>query len=251
MKFKLITAVAASLSFFSTASFAEKYTFSPVKIDISINEQRKMHPITAIGTAIFKNGTQVPAYSISVPHGIDETDAPHRPTASCNKSKCYFAMDLPKKLAANMRVYNIAETDEWILAPAEWTRLQGAIGVNGNTVLALASAEQKSNLSLYAVPACVGCGLWAASPFFPEAAKESQKIYGTKFEGVATPIHIVRANKQTVYYQYQLKGQYQTNGVAKFRPNEDNIYDGLSVTVASDKMEYARTMLNFFSLTHK
>ena len=40
MKFKLIVAV--GLSFFSTASFAEKYQFSPVKIDISVNEQRKM-----------------------------------------------------------------------------------------------------------------------------------------------------------------------------------------------------------------
>lgn len=249
MKFKLIVAV--GLSFFSTASFAEKYTFSPVRIDISVNEQRKMHPITAIGTAIFKNGVQVPAYSISVPMGMDETDAPHRPTASCNKSKCYFAMDLPKKLAASMRVYNIAETEEWILAPAEWTRLKGAIGVNGNTVLALASADQKSNLSLYAVPACVGCGLDAATPFFPEAARQNHQLYGTKFSGTTPPVHIVRANQQTVYYQYQLKGQYQTNGVAKFRPNEDNIYDGLSVTVTSDKMEYARIMLNFFSLTHK
>ena len=76
-----------------------------------------------------------------------------------------------QKLAASMRVYNIAETEEWTLAPAEWTRLKGAIGVNGNTVLALASADQKSNLSLYAVPACVGCGLDAATPF-------SQKLQG-------------------------------------------------------------------------
>ena len=63
MKFKLIAAV--GLIFFSTTSIAEKYQFSPVKIDISVNEQRKMHPITSIGTAIFKNGVQVPAYSIS------------------------------------------------------------------------------------------------------------------------------------------------------------------------------------------
>ena len=249
MKFKLIVAV--GLSFFSTVSIAEKYAFSPVRIDISVNEQRKTYPITAIGAAIFKNGVQVPAYSISVPMGMDETDAPHRPTASCNKSKCYFAMDLPKKLAASMRVYNIAETEEWILAPAEWTRLEGAIGVNGNTVLALASTDQKSNLSLYAVPACVGCGLDAATPFFPEAARQNHQLYGTKFSGTTPPVHIVRANQQTVYYQYQLKGQYQTNGVAKFRPNEDDIYDRKSVTIASDKREYARIMLNFFSLTHK
>jgi hypothetical protein len=249
MKLQIISAF--TLCFVSTFSFAEKHTFSPVKIDISVNEQKKTHPLTAIGTAIFKNGVQVPAYSISVPMGTDETDEPHGPTASCHTPKCYFAIDLPKKLAANMRVYNIAETDQWILAPAEWTRLRGAIGVNGNTVLAIASADQKSNLSLYSVPACVGCGLDAATPFFPEAAKENQKTFGTKFEGIATPIHIVRANKQTVYYQYQLKGQYQTNGVAKYRPNEDNIYDGIKVTVAPDKMEYARIMLNFFSLTHK
>ena len=51
MKFKLIVAV--GLSFFSTVSIAEKYTFSPVRIDISVNEQRKTYPITAIGAAIF------------------------------------------------------------------------------------------------------------------------------------------------------------------------------------------------------
>lgn len=76
-----------------------------------------------------------------------------------------------------MRVYNIAETDEWILAPAEWTRLKGAIGVNGNTVLALASADQKSNLSLYAVPACVGCGLDAATHFSRSCKAKSAVIW--------------------------------------------------------------------------
>ncbi len=54
---------------------------------------------------------------------MDETDAPHRPTASCNKSKCYFAMDLPKKLAASMRVYNIAETEELNPTTAEWNMI--------------------------------------------------------------------------------------------------------------------------------
>jgi hypothetical protein len=184
--------------------------------------------------------------------GTDETEEEiHKPTENCNSSKCYFAMDLPPNIASQMRVYNIAETNQWILAPAAWQRMQGYIGVNGNTVLTIASSDQKSNLSLYSVPACVGCALDAASPFFPEAAKENQKEYGAKFSGVSTPLHIVRANKKTVYYQYQLKGQYQTNGIAKFRLNEDNPYDDMSVDIPTDKIEYARIMLNFFALTHK
>ncbi len=47
---------------------------------------------------------------------------------------------------------------------------------------------------------CVGCALDAASPFFPEAAREYQRSFGIKYSGVSTPLHIVRANKKTVYY---------------------------------------------------
>lgn len=250
MKYKIIAILTMSL--LSTLSFAEKYSFSPPRVKLSINQQKKIHPLTFIGQATFKNGVHVPAYSVSVPMGSDATDGEiHSPTNNCKSSKCYFAMDLPKDIASHMRVYNIAQTDEWILAPAEWTRMQGDMGADGNTALTITSSDQKSNLSLYSVPACVGCALDAASPFFPEAAREYQRSFGIKYSGVSTPLHIVRANKKTVYYQYQLKGQYQTNGIAKFRPDEDNPYDDMSVAVPADKIGYARIMLNFFALTHK
>ncbi|ENV46318.1 hypothetical protein P255_00457 [Acinetobacter brisouii CIP 110357] len=250
MKFKIISILAMSL--LSTFSFAKKYNFTPAKVTLSVNEQKKRHPLTYVGQAVFKNGVHIPVYSISVPMGTDEKERQyHSPTVNCNSSKCYFAMDLPKDMASHMKIYNIAETGQWILAPASWSRMEGYIGADGNTIMTITSSDQKANLNLYDVPACVGCAMEAASPFFPEAAREYQRAFDIKLNTLSTPLHIVRANKKTVYYQYQLKDQYQTNGVSKYRPDEDNPYEEMSVTLPENQIAYARLMLNFFALTHK
>lgn len=231
-------------------SYAKPYNFSPPAINISMAEQKAQHPITAIGQAVFRNGVKIPAYSISVPMGTDEDDSPHLPTENCSITKCFFNMDVDPKLAEQFTVYHIADTTEWILAPRSFTRIKAAIGANGNTAVLMTTADQKSNLSLYVVPACVGCALDAASIFFPEAAKENKKQFDQVYSGTNVPLKIVRPNKHTAYYQYQLAAQYVTDGVAKFNMEGDTAFQQLSMSLSPPQKPLARLMLNFFSLTH-
>lgn len=231
---------------------AEQYKFTAPQISISLNEQKQIHPVESIGEAVFQEGMRVPAYAISVPTGVDEEDDQyHAPTADCRKVKCYFDMKIDSKLAAEMRVYNITETNEWILAPASWTRWQAGIGANGTIAFTMADATGKSSLSFYASPVCYGCALGAASIYFPTAAKEFKKEFETDYNSTNVPLQRVQKNANTVLFQYQLPQQYKTNGVAKYNPNTDDLFQSLKVTVPPKDEILARTMLNFFLFTHK
>lgn len=244
-------AVALSIMLSSITAYAEQYRFGVPRVSISATEQKRVHPVEAIGDAVFRGGVKVPAYAISVPTGIDDDEGQyHAPTVNCHKSKCHFDMQLDPKLAAQMRVYNITETNEWVLAPATWTRWQGAIGANGNTVLVMSDASGKSNLSLYVVPACYGCGLDAASIYFADAARKNKIEYDNSYSSTNVPLHKVQKNPSTVLFQYQLPQQYKTDGVAKYHTDSDDIFQSLSVSIAPENIALARAMLNFFLITH-
>ncbi|TCM67060.1 uncharacterized protein DUF4850 [Acinetobacter calcoaceticus] len=238
------------LSLLASSSYATKYQLSTPQVTLSAAEQKATHPMTAIGQAVFRNGVKIPAISVSVPTGVDEDDSPHSPSQNCQISQCFFDMKLDPQLASQFKAYHIADTDEWILAPATFTRFQGAIGVNGNTAIVMSSPDRKSNLSLYVVPACVGCALDAASIYFPQAARENKATFGTEYSGSNVPLKLVRPNKETVYFQYQLPQQYSTDGVAKFSDEADIYFQELNVTLAPHQKALASAMLNFFSLTH-
>lgn len=240
------------LALCSVTAHAEQYQLMAAKVSISVAEQKQIHPVESIGEAVFRDGIKVPAFAMSVPHGTDDEDGEyHAPTANCHKVKCYFDMKLDAKLAAGMNVYNISQTDEWILVPTSWTRWQAGIGVNGNTALVMSNSTGKSYLSLYAVPACYGCALDAASIYFPAAAQENKKVFDSSYSSTNVPLQLIQKNPNTVFLQYQLPHQYKTHGVAKYNPGTDDLYQSLKVTMAAEEAAQARAMLNFFLLIHK
>lgn len=243
---------ATLLALCSITVHAEQYKFVLPKVSISTTEQKQVHPIESIGEAVFRNGVKVPAFAMSVPLGTDDEDGQyHAPTANCHKVKCVFDMKLDAKLAAGMKVYNISQSNEWLLVPASWTRWQGAIGVNGNTALVMSNPTGKSNLSLYTVPACYGCALDAASIYFPAAALENKKAFNNSYSSTNVPLQLVQKNTNTVFFQYQLPQQYKTDGIAKYNPGTDDLYQSLKVSMAPEEVAQVRAMLNFFLLIHK
>lgn len=244
-------AIAFACTLYSISASASQYKFSVPRVSISVAEQNRVHPAEAIGYAVFPHGVKVPAYAISVPTGVDETeDEYHAPDVDCGQMQCTFDMQLKPELATQLRAYHITGTNEWVLAPTSWTRWQGAIGANGNTVLVMSDASGKSNLSLYTVPACYGCGLDAASIYFADAARKNKLEYDSSYSSTNVPLHKVQKNPSTVLFQYQLPQQYKTDGVAKYHANSDDIFQSLKVSIAEKDIALARAMLNFFLITH-
>lgn len=232
--------------FFTTVSFAKIYKFSADTVSISNKQQQQLHPVSQVGYASFKNNVKVPVFTIGVPDTIE--DGIRYNDTHC-KTGCYFNMSLNPQLASQVKVFNLIGNG-FILVPRQWNRFEAQLGVNGNAVFKIQSNDGKSTLMTYDVPACVGCGVDSASIYFPEANQRNKKVFQTFYTGNNANLKTVRANKETVYFQYQLPNHFQTNGVAKYRPNEDELFNMLRITLPKEQKELARQILNFYSLTH-
>ncbi len=65
-----------------------------------------------------------------------------------------------------------------------------------------------------------------------------------------TNLKTVRANAHIVYSQYQLANYGQTNGVAKYRSESDELFNSMRVTVPNAQKQLTTVMLNFYSQLH-
>lgn len=85
---------------------------------------------------------------------------------------------VPSSLAGQIGVYGAAGA-VWT-GPKSWTG-HANVGVDGNTNITLypigGTGEAFPHITYAIVPACVGCILWAAARYFPEARKEYDDEY--------------------------------------------------------------------------
>ncbi|WP_162626512.1 DUF4850 domain-containing protein [Acinetobacter sp. CFCC 10889] len=65
-------------------------------------------------------------------------------------------------------------------------------------------------------------------------------MFQTFYTGNNANLKTVRANKETVYFQYQLPNHFQTNGVAKYRPNEDELFNMLHIYLKNKRNSLGR-----------
>ena len=229
----------------SQPTSAAMYRFSADQVKISAKQQLHIHPIQANGFALLQNAVKVPIYKVGAPNGLDGSIS----IADRNcKSGCRFNFKLSSDIATQFKIYQFP-FDNFVLVPKSWNRVEVQSGANGNTVINMQSPDGKSTLNIQEIPACYGCSIAAASIYFPEANRmngQNKQYYTSNNANLKT----VRANAQTVYFQYQLPQHYKTDGVAKYRPQGDDLFNSIRVSLPDKDKKSASAILNFYSQLH-
>ena len=128
------------------------------------------------------------------------------------------AGDQANEIAAYGGAYKI-----W-LGPKGWTGNAHA-GADGNAVINLRPADTSTahgqRATYYEVPACIGCMLLAAAPYFPAAMEEYNKEYNEDSSShieIPEGLQITRISETLISYTLPEKNGLITGGVAFYLP---------------------------------
>lgn len=226
-----------------------RYDFVHPRLHTTAQQRTKVHRVTFIGQASFKQGVVVPVFGVSIENPMQEGLLAD--FKSCTVKTCAFKMTIPAEQVRQLVLYEINGVG-MVLAPKAWTSIEAEMGENGSSRLVMVSADGKEGLSTTNTSACVGCALSAASLYFHEARREALANEFTAYSKTNVPVNTVLLNKYTVAFSYQLPKQYPTHGIAKFYGMQQDIvnFNQISVVVDPQQKALATTLLNFYHLIH-
>lgn len=226
-----------------------RYDFVHPRLHTTAQQRAKVHRLTSIGQASFKQGVVVPVFGVSIDNPMQAgLLADFKP---CTVKTCTFKMTIPDQQVRQLALYQINGVG-MVLAPKAWTTIEAEMGANGSSRLVMLSADGKQGLSATNTSACVGCALSAASLYFDEARREALANEFTAYSTTNVPVNTVPLNKYTVAFSYQLPKQYPTHGIAKFYGMQQDIvnFNQISVVVNPQQKALATTLLNFYHFIH-
>lgn len=198
--------------------------------------------LTPAGTATFKNGVRIPAYTVNyqVDGGIITSED------SCRNNRCNFQFAIPAEQATSLKLLKLYYLP-WVLVPKEAKITRSAVGGNGSAVLEVKGPRAK--IVEYDSSACVGCAYSLASQYFDNARRlERETFPDTSVTPLKTGLKSVRKDYTTAFYSYPSNGRI-THGVAKFfdgSKGEDVGFNQMEVTVDGRNTKLATTILNFY-----
>lgn len=220
---------------------AKTYSLQMPQFSLSQTEREQQNQWQPIGKAYLASGVAVPAYAVRVNNPVE--DGFIEDTTPCTRKSC----DLPRfnipaqyqKQVMALRISGIG----WVVVPHTWRQLEATVGVNGSQSLLIKSVDGKEWLTHEHTGACVGCAYSSAAPFFPAAQKLARE--NEFFYQLPNPqIHIVRVSAHKVLFSYRLPNSYETHGVARFNPQDDEAYQNLRVTLKPENKSLAGAILN-------
>lgn len=233
----------------SRASDDSRYDYVHAKPEKTTAERAKIHKITPIGQATFKQGVTIAAFAVSIQNPME--DGLLNDFEVCSTKTCSFNFTVPPDQAKRLSLYWVAGVGPF-LAPKAWKTIEAGMGPSGIASLMMSDANGDQVLTIYNTSACVGCALSAASRYFPEAKREAIANEFMAYTSSNIVVNKVSLNKDTVAFSYQLPAHYQTHGIAKFYGMQQDIvnYNQMSMTLMPKDKALASTILNFYNRLH-
>lgn len=139
------------------------------------------------------------------------------------------------------------------LAPRSWTG-HASVGVDGNSVVVLYPVGQDGTsgprITYAAIPACVGCILSSAAPYFPEALKRWNEDYNSDGKNpVAVPrdLKVTHMAPHLVTYTSPNESGLLVHGAAFYDANGGAGYEEIRLTLPPADERLGGFLLKYFS----
>lgn len=243
----IIKIMLISLSFITLPAYADIQIFKPAFPKYDAKEQlNRKHKEISIGMATINHQFKIPIYGVEVPNPLE--DGMYGAYQSCQKPKvCNFDIAHFDATQSNDFKIVIFPGLRTTLVPKSWQVVDAAYGVNGTASAKIMSPNHDEAITLYNSSICVGCGLPNATLFFPELLKESLENEFGGYKDSHKYLTIVRPNKNTAYYSFQIPNYpNKTHGIATY-DNEDTFnYQEIEVSLLPSHKAQARYILNMF-----
>jgi len=228
---------AGNLIVFSTASFKDQTNFQSV--DKVINTILATLKLTGEGPG--EDTIVLNVVQLKTDYGFDTTGSQYSYPSTVDTSA-------PKAYEDKLGAYGAAE--KVIVGPKGWTG-EGFIAADGSGFIGLypfnGSTKQGSRITVTVHPACVGCALGAAAPFFPEAKSQFEKDFPGPVE-IPSGLKIQPITKKLIGYSLSnTPDGLEVNGVAYFEMNSGQPYFiQMEVTLPSTGHDLSTVILNLF-----
>ena len=139
------------------------------------------------------------------------------------------------------------------LAPRSWTG-DGGVGVDGNIFVHLYPVGKEvvsgPRITYTAIPACVGCMLSVAAPYFPDALKQWNEDYNRDGKNpVAVPrdLAVTRVTSHLVRYALPDGNDLLVRGAAFYDTDGDRFYEEVRLTLPAADELLAEFLLKYFA----
>lgn len=184
--------------------------------------------VTPLNNLVIDGTTMVPSYVVSVEDVTSDSSALMTPNLPGKDRQ--LQGKIPPAVANRVALY--WTFDGWFLVPRDWRLARAQVGVDNSSVYEFQPPNDDSGMIAVrdSGGACVGCALSLASPFFPEAKRESERLYGAMDTGIAAPIRMVELGKHTVAYSRRDDEGQDSDGIAYY--TADGGYEAFTYEVS-------------------
>ncbi len=180
-----------------------------------------------------------PVISLPTIDGVSESDSP------------VTDFDYPKNVAlpeadsfkGQISVFGAAY-EVWV-GPKGWTGM-GDKGADGNTVAHLHPVNGNDSIgphiTYYEIPACQGCIIWSAAPYFPNARKNYKEAFDQELSSEFDPpagIKITRLSSTLVTWSLPDTNGLLKRGVAYYIDEGDPFYTDAVFVLPADQARLA------------
>ena len=190
--------------------------------------------LTPAGTATFKNGIRIPAYTVSY------YDAVNGMTISQGQCPCSYRFSVPVEQASSLKVISMDGFPD-VLVPKDAT-VEGQIAGNGSASMLITSSQ----VTIKCYKSYSSSAIWDASHYFSNARKMLERDGMESDLDSPQGLRSLRKDHTTAFYSYPANGK-TVHGVATFLTDtEDMTFVKEEVTVDDRYKKLATTILNFY-----
>jgi hypothetical protein len=212
-----------------------KIIVSAILLFLPVTLLAQTFKVTPAGNFVVNDTLIIPAYVVSTEDATSETGELMTPDLS--QKNMTAQAEISPEMASQLSVYWTC--DGWVLVPRGWQLVRAAVGADNSSVYEFREPNNGAGVvSLYdSGGACVGCALSLAAPYFPDAKKEADDMFGQSASGLEAQLHAVKLGKHTVAYSRKnAKGQ-SVDGLAYYQAGDD--YEAFTFEVSLPQVQHA------------
>jgi hypothetical protein len=184
---------------------------------------------------------KIPAYVVAAEDGLESGTL----TPKLSKQDMVVKKSISPEMADSLAAY--WTYTGWLLVPRGWQISKAIVGADNSSVYEFKEPNGGTGrVTAYdSGGGCWGCAVNAAAPYFPDAKRKSETVFGYFFPDREKPVHMVKLGKYTVAYTRHDSNGQMIEGIAYYNPDGDVETFTCEVALPQSQHALATAILNW------
>jgi Domain of unknown function (DUF4850) len=168
---------------------------------------------------------------------------------TAEKAAPAFKGNIPVSMRGKLQLIYVESLD-WLVVPRGWQVRRTAMGVDGTSAFSFVAPTGTANgwMTLYNIPACLGCIYDSADAFFPDVHAKRLALSGEVSTSAISPKPetMTRPDRCTVLMRYRLPGSPPIHDAVIYTDDGDPTFDDISVALADADSDLAEFLVAYY-----